>query len=417
MKGGNIVILALIVLLLAGAGGYQAYQIVKYTPPAWLVSLVTKRSPPPPLPAGDAAPITVPVGFAATIYSRDTPGARVMTRDQKGTMLVSETGGGKVVALPDLDGDGKADRVVTVLENLNKPHGVLVDCTPTGRPCTLYVAETGELKSYAYDADTHSAVFEKSLAKFPTGDGHFTRTLQMAPDGMHLLISIGSSCNACTEATPLRASVQSLDLATGALTTYATGLRNSVFMAIDPVLGNVWATENGRDILGDDIPPDEVNILEQGKDYGWPICYGQNIHDTDFDPNKYTQSDRSENPCKDRIPAWIDLQAHTAALGLTFVPEEGWPEEYWSDVLIALHGSWNRSTPSGYKVIRVKLDQKTRKPIGEVVDFATGFLPEGSTNTKDAIGRPVGVMAEPGGTVYISDDLAGAIYKVSRTEP
>jgi glucose/arabinose dehydrogenase len=107
------------------------------------------------------------------------------------------------------------------------------------------------------------------------------------------------------------------------MTPYAMGLRNAVFMATDPVKGGIWATENGRDILGDDIPPDEINILEAGKNYGWPICYGQNIHDTDFDHNKYIR-----DPCADKTPAWIDLQAHSAALGLAFIPEEGWPEDY-----------------------------------------------------------------------------------------
>lgn len=417
MNGGKLALIGAIILLVLAAGSYRAYEYVKYMPPEWLVSLITKTPPPPPLPPGDNAPLVVPTGFSAIIFSRDTPGARVMIKDPKGTLLVSETTGGNVVALPDTNGDGKADETKVVLSGLKQPHGMAIVCPSTGNAsadqdaCVLYVAETGELKSYAYDADTFTATYQKTLAPFPVGDGHFTRTLQIAPDGKHLLISIGSSCNACNESSPLRASVQSLDLQTGDMVPFATGLRNSTFMAIDPVQGKVWATENGRDILGDDIPPDEINILEQGKNYGWPICYGQNIHDTDFDRNA-----SEGNPCADKVPAWIDLQAHSAALGLAFVPEENWPADMRNDLLIAFHGSWNRSSPTGYKVVHIDLDPNTRRPIGAPKDFVTGFLPAGSKSTKDAIGRPVGLLAESGGTLYVSDDRAGAIYKIVRTQ-
>jgi glucose/arabinose dehydrogenase len=406
--------LVLVLLVLLGVAGYFGYTYLKEKPPPWLIKLVTHTKPPPPLPAGELAPLTVPPGFTATIFSREVPGARVMTRDPKGTMLVSETKDGmegKVVALPDTDGDHKADRVVTVLENLKQPHGVLVMCDPVGNPpCTLYVAETGSLKSYSYDAETMVASNPKELATFPTGPGHFTRTLLPAKDGKGLFISIGSSCNVCIETSPLRATIQFLDLTTNKMTTYATGLRNSVFMAWNPVDGELWATDNGRDLLGDDTPPDDINIIRQGRNYGWPLCYGQNVHDTDFDKKQYIQ-----DPCTDSTPPHIALPAHAAALGLAFVPEEGWPDEWGNDVLVAFHGSWNRSTPIGYKVVRIDLDDRSN-PKGAPQDFVTGFLPAGSKDTDDAIGRPVGLMAEPGGVLYVSDDRAGAIYRVALTE-
>lgn len=404
-------VLLLIIIVLV-AGGYMLYLQFKDKPPAWLIELVTKTAPPPALPAGDLAPLTAPEGFTATIFARDVPGARVMTRDPKGTMLVSETGPGKIVALPDLDGDGKADKSVTVLDNLKQPHGISVVCPDTGNAsadqdgCVLYVAETGLLKSYRYDADTYSASNPIELAQFPTGDGHFTRTLLPAKDNSGFFVSIGSSCNVCGETNPLRATIQFFSFATGKLETYATGLRNSVFMAYDPVQGAMWATDNGRDLLGDDTPPDDVNIIQKGKNYGWPICYGNNIHDTDFDKKQYFR-----DPCADSVPPQIALQAHSAALGLAFVPEEGWPEDMRNDLLIAFHGSWNRSTPTGYKVVRYNLDAK-RAAVGGPIDFLTGFLGEGK-KPDDAIGRPVGLMAEPGGVVYVSDDRAGAIYKIS----
>ncbi len=397
-------------------GGYFAYNAVKEKPPLWLIKLVASiKTPPPALPLGDVAPLNVPEGFIATIYSRETPGARVLARDPKGVLIVSLTASGKVVALPDLDTNGKADRTITVLENLNQPHGIAFNCPSTGNvsadqdACKLYIAETNAVKQYAYDADTFTATYEKTLMTLPSGDGHFTRTLLMHPDGNRLLVATGSDCNVCKETDPVRATVSAIDLTTGATSLFATGLRNSVFMAINPVTGAVWATENGRDLLGDDIPPDEVNILAAGKNYGWPICYGQNIHDTDFDKNQYIR-----DPCADATPAHIDLQAHSASLGLAFIPEEGWPEDMRNDLLIAYHGSWNRSMPTGYKVVRYNLDAQGNVSQPSPVDFVTGFLKD-VKDRESAIGRPVGLLAEPGGVLYISDDHAGAIYKISRT--
>lgn len=396
--------IALVVLIVVAIGGYFAFEYVKAKPPTFLIELFTKTKPPPPLPAGDVAPLTVPEGFSATIYSREVPGARDMTRDPNGAMLVSLTKEGKVVALPDLNGDQKADEIITVLEGLNQPHGILVRCTNT---CTLYVAETGALKAYAYDADSYRATSPDTLTTFPTGNGHYTRTLLMHPDNERLLISVGSSCNVCTEEDPRRATVQALNLATDEVTTFATGLRNTVFMALHPVDGAIWGADNGRDVIGDDIPPDEVNIIEEGKDYGWPVCYGKNVKDTDFS---------SSETCTGKTPSRLDLPAHSAALGLAFVPEEGWPEEWWNDLIIAYHGSWNRSEPTGYKVVRFDFFNDGMLQDQFSMDFVTGFIPEGGSED-DAIGRPVDVMVEPGGVMYISDDRAGAIYRVALTEP
>lgn len=408
-------IFALVALAIIIGGAYFAYDYVKKNPPDFLIGLVTATKPPPPLPAGVAAPITVPEGFSATIFSRDVPGARVMLRDPKGTMLVSLTSEGKVVALTDYENTGQAATPHIVLEGLRQPHGLAVICPDTGSTsadqdaCVLYVAETDALKSYAYDADTLTARFTNTVATFPSGDGHYTRTLLPHPDGRRLLVSIGSSCNVCEETDARRATVQAIDLATDSMTTFATGLRNTVFMTVHPVTGEIWGTDNGRDLIGDDIPPDDVNIIRQGGDYGWPICYGANVHDTDFDKRQYIQ-----DPCTGKIPPRIALQAHSAALGLAFVPEEGWPEAYWHDLIVAYHGSWNRSEPTGYKVVRFDFDARGNlsDPIAE--DFVTGFLALGA-DEDDAIGRPAGVLIEPGGVMYISDDRAGAIYRIART--
>lgn len=399
------------VALLLCIGGYYAYRYVKFTPPAFLIRLVTAQKPPPPLPVGDIAPLVVPEGFTARIFARDLPGVRVITRDQKGTMLVSLMNDGKVVALPDADSNGVADSRITILEGLNKPHGLAVLCQDSGDDeCLLYVAETNALKAYAYDANIYRAVFLRTLMTFPTDGGHYTRTILPSPEGNALLVSIGSSCNVCNEENSLRATVQEINLANGSVNVFATGLRNTVFMAYHPVTGAVWGTDNGRDLIGDDIPPDEINILERGKNYGWPMCYGNNIHDTDFDKKTY-----DTDPCANRTPPRLSIQAHSAALGITFIPEEGWPEEYWHDPVVALHGSWNRSEPTGYKVVRFDMLNDVMQDQFPT-DFVTGFLPEGG-DEDDSIGRPVDVRAEPGGILYISDDRAGAIYRISLDRP
>jgi glucose/arabinose dehydrogenase len=404
-------VLGTIAAVLLVVVGYFAYQYIKNDPPDFLIKLLTARSGPPPLPQGEAAPLVVPDGFSATIFARDIKGARVMTRDQRGVMLVSQTSQGKVVALPDTNNDQQADEAVVVLQGLDRPHGLAVICDDA-QICTLYVAESGAVRAYAYDAQTYRANSPRMVAELPTeGGGHYTRTLLQHPDGKRLLVSVGSSCNVCVESSPVRASVQAIDLSSGTMRTFASGLRNTVFMAIDPIDGSVWGTDNGRDLIGDDIPPDEINIIKEGGDYGWPICYGQNIHDTDFDKKQYIR-----DPCADKNPARIDLPAHSAALGLAFIPEEGWPDGWGNDLLVAFHGSWNRSQPTGYKVVRLDFIEDRVMQDQFTTDFVTGFMPEGG-DEDDVIGRPVGILAEPGGVAYISDDFAGAIYKISLNEP
>jgi len=174
-------------------------------------------------------------------------------------------------------------------------------------------------------------------------------------------------------------------------------------MTVHPKTGKVWATEMGRDLLGDDLPPDEINIIEQGRDYGWPFCFGRNVHDTNFDPSHKRRCSEPES-----FPSHINVPAHSAPLGLAFFPEGVWPEEFRNDLLVAYHGSWNRSVPTGYKIVRYRLDSEGRNLGAE--DFITGWL------TKEgALGRPADIMALPEGrTIFISDDKAGVIYRLYR---
>ena len=287
---------------------------------------------------------------------------------------------------------------MTVLEGLNKPHGLAFG---PEEPPRLYVAETDQVAAYAYDPEHFTATDKQKIADLPPGGRHYTRSLLFLPPPRedHLLISVGSSCDVCEEQDPRRAKILAVDVCDGDLSTFASGLRNSVFMALHPVTGHVWATEMGRDYLGDDLPPDEINLILEGSHYGWPYCYGKRIHDDQFDP-----SGTHRDFCRDTIPSFIDIPAHSAPLGLAFFPAE-WPKEFRHNLLVAYHGSWNRTVPTGYKVVRYKLDAAGN--FVDVEDFITGWLtPQG------ALGRPVDILISPDGVIYISDDKAGVVYRL-----
>lgn len=360
------------------------------------------------MPAGSATgfPLKFPDGFSISMYAKDLGAPRVMMWGPDGTLWTSIPSEGKVVSLRDADGDGAAESAAVVADGLNRPHGLASRCDPD-MSCKVYIAESDQVAVYDFDAARGRVTHKKKIADLPDGGRHFTRTIMFMPYPYEntLLISVGSSCDVCHEKDERRAKILALDVATGELKEFAQGLRNSVFMAIHPVNGKIWATEMGRDMLGDDLPPDEINIIEEGKNYGWPICYGKNIHDTAFDKNTYVR-----NPCMTPFEtgSHIDIPAHSAPLGLSFFPEEGWPEEYWYNLLVAYHGSWNRSEPTGYKLVRYKLDAQGNY-LGEE-DFISGWLQKDGT----ALGRPVDVLIQPGGTIFISDDKAGVIYRITR---
>lgn len=340
---------------------------------------------------GNPLPLSLPEGFVANVFAKDLPGIRVVKEDSFGNLWVTQSEEGKVSLLELRDGAVVNQRVV--LRDLVQPHGIAFD---PAHPTLLYVAEESRITRMPIYSE---GILEK-VADLPSG-GHNRRSIGFGPDG-RLYVSIGSSCNACRERDARQATIQTVDIDTGRLREFATGLRNAPFFAWRPGVGDLWATEMGRDWLGDDLPPDELNIIQEGKSYGWPICYGRNIHDTDFDKNNYVR-----NPCAEpwEIPSYADMPAHSAPLGLAFLEGTGWPEEYRGDLLIAFHGSWNRSKPSGYKIVRYHLG-----PNGEVEnvsDFATGWL-----TSAGAWGRPVDILARSDGSLLVTDDKAGVLYRI-----
>lgn len=347
-------------------------------------------------------PLKLPPGWSISIFARNLPDARTVALDTLGNMWVSRPNANAVTLLEMQNG-----RVVSqndTLVKLNRPHGLAFD---PDEPFLLYIAEENRIvKVPLYTEGEY-----QKIADLPSGGGHSTRTLLFAPD-KRLLVSIGSSCNVCVEADSRRAKIFSLNRDGSDFREFATGLRNSVFMTLHPRTREVWATDMGRDFLGDNLPPDEVNVIREGdpsselgtRNYGWPYCYGKQIHDSNFDP-----SGEQAEFCRETVPSKIDIPAHSAPLGLTFITSPAFPEEYKNNLLVSYHGSWNRSVPTGYKVVRYKFDAAGNPAAPE--DFLTGWLSDGST-----LGRPVDILAAPDGKIYISDDHAGVIYLVERIE-
>lgn len=354
---------------------------------------------PPPVDVGNLTdlPLKLPKGMSASIFAKGLPGARVIVQGPDADFYVSQTSKGTVTAVTMGKGYVEAGRRV-VASGLKNPHGLTFDWK---EPDMLYVATEDVILRYDTTAAEPKPV---KILDLPAGGRHFTRTLKFGPDE-RLYVSIGSSCDVCVEKDERYASIWSLKKDGTDFKQIAKGLRNSVFFAWEEIYGELWATEMGRDGLGDSLPPDEVNVIrtdgEIVTNFGWPNCYGQNIHDTAFDKNTYIR-----NPCMWPLetPAHVDLPAHVAPLGIAFIPEEGWPEDWWYDAIIAEHGSWNSTTPVGYKLVRVKRNAKGN--VEGTEDFVTGWL------TKDgALGRPVDVLIQPGGSMYVTDDKAGVIYR------
>jgi glucose/arabinose dehydrogenase len=362
-----------------------------------------------------ADPVKLPPGFSISIFADNLGSPRVLALDPEGALLASIPSQGRIVALPDKNRDGKADEVATVVRGLSRPHGFIFH---PQNPRKLYIAEVQQLAAYDYDSKTLKAANKRKILDLPGGGRHWTRTLLFLPKGAtggtgvspvqsyRLLISVGSSCDTCVEKDQRHGTILVADDDGKNPKTFAPGLRNAVFMTRHPVTGQVWVTEMGRDFLGDDLPPDEINIVQEGKHYGWPWCYGKQVHDGQFDP-----AGRRKDFCRDTVPSYIDIPAHSAPLGLAFIPATSeWPQDSHHNLLVAYHGSWNRTIPTGYKVVRYKLDAQGRY-LGEE-DFIAGWLTKAG-----ALGRPVDILIKPDGVMYISDDKAGVVYRVAYTKP
>jgi glucose/arabinose dehydrogenase len=343
------------------------------------------------------ARLVAPEGWRVGLFAADLPNARFLRFTPGGDLLVSRPRAGRVVLLePDRDGDGRSDGRRDVVTGLNRPHGMDL------HDGWLYVAETDAVGRIRFDGRTGRATgpFERVVTGLPGGGNHWTRTLRFGPDGW-MYVSIGSSCNVCRESDPRRATIMRFHPDGTGGEIYASGLRNAVGFDWRPEDGGLYATDNGRDLLGDDFPPCELDRVVKGGFYGWPVANGNRVPDPDFGRGAEARIAAS-------IPPVHGFRAHNAPLGITFLRGPDLPEEYRGAALVALHGSWNRTRKDGYEV--VSLHWRADGTIEER-DFLTGFL---DRTDDEVFGRPVDVAEGPDGAVYVSDDDVGAVYRVSR---
>ncbi len=341
--------------------------------------------------------LEVPDGFRIQVFARHLDRPRLLRWTPAGQLLVSLPHRGEVWRLSaDANHDGRTDGQQAVVTGLRRPHGLDFHHDATGR-LWLYIAETHQVGRLPWDAvEDRPAGPYRPVIDLPDGGMHWTRTLRSGPDGA-LYVSVGSSCNSCVEADPRRAALLRIDPATGTSEVYASGLRNAV--GFDwTAEGALYATENGRDFLGDDRPPDELNRIVPGGFYGWPYLHGVDIPDPNLDKLGRTEPEHS------RVPAHL-FRAHNAPLGIDFIRGGGLPQPYPGAAVVALHGSWNRSQKDGYSVVVLRPDGHggfDERPL------VTGFERGGQV-----IGRPVDVQEGPDGALYISDDHAGQVYRLS----
>ena len=379
--GGLFVAVVLLVCLI---GAVVAYVIL-----ARQVNLAAVISP------AEEAQVQVPEGFAVNVFASGLSAPRFITFGPDEQLYVAERGAGRIVRLPDVDGNGAADEVEIVAGDLESPHSVVIH-----EGDWFVGVPTGVVRLGDRDGDGAAENREIIVSDYPTS-GHNTRTVLFLPDGQ-MVVSVGSSCNVCEEEDPRRAAIVAYDGPAGqSERIFASGLRNAVGLTLQPETGELWASNNGRDFMGDDLPPETIYRLREGVDYGWPSCHSGDIPDPEFG---------IEGACDSVPEPEVEMQAHSAPLGLTFYDGESFPAAYHGDLFVAFHGSWNRSVPTGYSVVRIPFADG--EVAGAVEDFATGWLNR-ETNAVD--GRPVGLAVGPDGALYVSDDKGGFIYRIYYT--
>lgn len=334
--------------------------------------------------------IKLPTGFSISLFAEQVSGARSMAWNGKDTLYVGTRSEGKVYALVDHNGDYQADQKYVIAKNLNMPNGIVY------HQGDLYVAEISRIIKFEnIDASLSKPPKAKLIySDLPLETHHGWRYLNLGPDNK-LYISIGAPCNICDE--PGYAKIARLNLDGSGFEIVAHGVRNSVGFSWHPQTKQLWFTDNGRDWMGDDSPPDELNrVTKVGQHFGYPYCHGGVILDPEFGKGK---------SCSAYVPPVQNLGAHVASLGVTIYSGSMFPQIYYGQVFIAEHGSWNRSKKSGYRISLVTL--KNNLAIS-YKSFASGWL-QGQTSW----GRPTDIKELPDGSLLVSDDQANAIYRIS----
>lgn len=346
--------------------------------------------------------IKLPKNFEISVFAV-VPGARSMTIAPDGTVYVGSGGLSgsykKVYAVKDSNNDFKADAVRVLADDLNSPNGVAY------RDGDLYIAEINQIQviknvdKFVKDVKTKPKL-EKVGPDFPKDKHHGWKFIRFNKEGQ-LFVPVGAPCNVCENGTEY-ARIYKVDLATKKKEVVAEGVRNTVGFDFHPTTGELWFTDNGRDWLGDDIPPCELNRLAPNSSkvkshFGFPHCHGKSVEDPEY---------KSKNGCGSFIPPVLELAAHVAPLGMRFYTGTQFSEDYRSQIFIAEHGSWNRTKPQGYRVGLAKLDGNK---VSSYTMFAEGWLQD-----KDYWGRPADVEIYTDGSLLVSDDYAGVIYRISQ---
>ena len=337
--------------------------------------------------------LRVPEGFKVEVYAKEVPNARHMALGDKGTLFVGTRRAGKVYAITDTDGDHRADKVRVIAEGLKLPTGVAFRDGDLYVSAVTSIMRLDDIESRLDNPPAPVTVTEQFQDKH-----HGWKYIAFGPDGW-LYVPIGAPCNICDE--PEYSNIQRLKIDGDKVVkteTWAEGVRNTVGFTWHPVTQELWFTDNGRDMLGDDIPPCELNRAPKpGMHFGFPFCHGDDILDPEYGEGK---------SCSAYVPPVQELGPHVAPLGVKFYTGNQFPAEYKNQVFIAEHGSWNRSEKIGYRVSKVTLNEK-----GE----ATSYEPfiDGWLQGQKVWGRPVDVLVMPDGAMLVSDDYAGVIYRVS----
>ncbi len=351
--------------------------------------------------ARDALPIeqlVLPPGFYVEVLSDQVPGARGMVLGPKGTLFVGSRGEGNVYAITLDPSRAYAAKVRTVASGLNMPVGVAM------RDGALYISAVSRILRIDNIEDRLDNPGQPAVvyAKLPSETHHGWRYIAFGPD-QRLYVGVGAPCNVCKRDESRYAMIGSMRPDGSDWRVVARGVRNTVGFDWQPGTNTLWFTDNGRDMMGDDVPDDKLNRLTRaGEHFGFPYCHAGNVADPEFG---------REKSCSTFTPPMAKLGAHVAALGMRFYTGKQFPEDYRGNIFIAEHGSWNRSRKVGYRVMRVVLDAKSNVVKQEV--FAQGWLGA----DESVWGRPVDLLTLPDGSLLISDDHAGAIYRITYRKP
>lgn len=336
--------------------------------------------------------LQLPPGFSIDIFAEDVKDARSLALGDEGTVFVSTRARGTVYALVDSDQDGKSDRTYTIAKGLNSPNGVAF------RNGALYVAENSRIIRYdAIEENLNDPPEPVVISEaFPGDRHHGWKFIAFGPDGK-LYVPVGAPCNICAPDPDRYAVIMRMDADGSNLETFARGIRNSVGFDWHPETKTLWFNEHGRDWMGDDMPSDELNHAPAANmHFGYPFCHQGDTPDPEY---------ADQRKCEEFTPPALNQGGHVAPNGLRFYTGEMFPQEYRNRIFIAQHGSWNRSTKNGYRIVSVTVTD------GKVSDYKP-FI-EGWVENETAWGRPVDVLVMPDGALLVSDDHAGAVYRIT----